>query len=64
MHLNQNLKANLKTSKDWIISFDVFVMYSVIGDVSTDDKGFSLIKDNFLHISPLHSWKQNIRLNL
>ena len=40
MHLNQNLKANLKTSKDWIISFDVFVMYIVIGDVSTDDKGF------------------------
>ena len=40
MHLTQNLNANLKTSKDWIISFDVFVMYSVIGDVSTDDKGF------------------------
>ena len=64
MHLNQNLKANLKTSKDWIISFDVFVMYSVIGDVSTDDKGFNRIKDNFLHISPLHSWKQNVSLNL
>ena len=56
MHLTQNLKANLKTSKDWIISFDVFVMFSVIGDVSTEDKGFNLIKDNFLHILPLHSW--------
>ena len=64
MHLNQILNVNLKTSKGWIISFDVFVMNSVIEDVSTDDKGFSLIKDNFLHISPLHSWKQNIRLNL
>ena len=49
MHLNQILNVNLKTSKGWIISFDVFVMYSVIEDVSTDDKGFSLIKDNFLH---------------
>ena len=64
MHLNEILNDDLKTSKDWIISFDVFVMYSIIGDVSTDDKGFGLIKDHFLHISPLHSWKQNLRLNL
>ena len=49
MHLNQILNVNLKTSKGRIISFDVFVMNTIIEDVSTDDKGFSLIKDSFLH---------------
>ena len=56
MHLNQILNDNLKTSKDWIISFDAVLMYNVIGDVSNEDKGFSLIKGNFLHFLGLHSW--------